>query len=327
MTASVAIGIDLGGTNIKAAVVDQQASIVKNQSVPTPDSRGVDEIVGEIISLVGILKTEASISPSDLLGVGLGTPGPIDMKEGRVVRSVNFPEFQDVPLRDLLQKKLNTPVLLDNDGNVAALGEYWAECSTNEDSSNVIDSLVMITLGTGVGAGVILKGEILHGHFDNAAELGHMIIDPNGLSCPCGQRGCLEQYISASSIAKRVVDAIKLGESSSLSPKVHAGDSIDAEEVSQAAKDGDSLCLRVWNEACMYLAVACINIQHVYNPARVVLGGGLSKAGPFLLDRIAEQIQKHQWSIHDDIPEVSLAKLGYDAGVIGAAGLVWTNTS
>lgn len=323
MTAPVAIGIDLGGTNLKAAIVDQQAKIVKVQSRPTPDTHGVKDIVNEIVNLVETLKSEASIQPSDLQGVGIGTPGPLDIKNGRIVRSVNFPDFQDVPLRDLIQKKLNVPVFLDNDGNVAALGEYWAESVDGEDSSNLNDSLVMLTLGTGVGAGVILNGKILHGHFDNAAELGHMIMEPNGLHCPCGQRGCLEQYASASSVAKRVVDAIQLGESSTLSYAVHAGDSINAEDVSKAAKDGDTLCLGILDEACMYLAIACINIQHVYNPARVVLGGGLSLAGSFLIDRVQDHLQKHQWSIHDDMPEVALAKLGYDAGVIGAAGLVW----
>jgi len=327
MIAPLAIGIDLGGTNIKAAVVDQQAKVIRSQSHPTPTGRGADTIIDEIVTLAKGLISESSIQNSELIGVGIGAPGPLDIQRGRIIRSVNFPDFKDIPLRDLMQEQLHTPVLLDNDGNVAAFGEYWAGSIACEDQSNTNDSLVMLTLGTGVGAGVILHGKILHGHFDNAAELGHMIIEPNGLTCPCGQKGCLEQYTSASRVAKRVRDAIELGESSVLTSRVLVGESIDAEDVSKAAMGGDLLCLQIWDEACLYLAIACINIQHIYNPARVVIGGGLSKAGSFLIDRIQQYIQKHQWSIHQDMPEITLAKLGYDAGVIGAAGLVWTNKS
>ena len=323
MTASSAIGIDLGGTNIKAAIVDQNGQVLIVRSRPTPGDRSVDSVINDIVQLVTALVDQCSIDQSDVRGAGIGTPGPIDVTEGRIVRSVNFPAFQNVPLRDILQEKLNVPVFLDNDGNVAAYGEYWAGTGMNKDEADPIDSLVMLTLGTGVGAGVIINGRIFHGHFDNAGELGHMIVVRNGLPCPCGQRGCLEQYASAAAVAQRVMTAIQEGESCILEKSVVAGESIDAKQVSGAARDGDPLCLRMWEDACQYLAIACINIQHTYNPARIVLGGGMSEAGSFLLDRVIQHIQQQRWSMHDDLPEITLAKLGNDAGIIGAAGLVW----
>lgn len=318
MTASLAIGIDLGGTNIKAAIVDQTGSILKSEVRPTPIDRSVDRIVEEIVQLTHELHSESSIDPSEVVGIGIGSPGPLDINKGIILHTVNFPKFRNVPLRDLLQEKFNLPVWMDNDGNVAAYGEFWAGTKKID-----IDSLVMLTLGTGVGAGAIMNGRICHGHFDNAAELGHMIVVPNGLPCLCGQRGCLEQYSSASSVASRVVSAVQEGESCSLSELITADKSIDSEIVSRAAQSGDPLCLRIWDEACQFLAIACINIQHTYNPARIVLGGGMSQAGAFLLDRVNQHIQQHKWKLHDDVPEITLATLGYDAGMIGAAGLVW----
>ncbi len=169
----------------------------------------------------------------------------------------------------------------------------------------------------------MLDGRLLHGHFDNAAELGHMIVVPGGLPCACGQRGCLEQYSSAGGVARRVVAAIERGETTVLAGRVEAGESIDAEDVAQGAASGDSLCLGIWEEACLYLSIACINIQHVFNPARIVLGGGMSRAGAFLLERVLAKIEQQKWSLHDDLPGVTLSTLGYDTGVIGAAGLAW----
>jgi glucokinase len=183
--------------------------------------------------------------------------------------------------------------------------------------------LVLLTLGTGVGAGVILGGKILHGAMDNAAELGHMIVVVNGLPCPCGQRGCLEQYASAAAVARQATAAIQQGESSLLASATGPGESIDAEMVARAAQTGDPLAMRVWDQACLFLAITIINIQHAYNPGTVLLGGGMSAAGESLLTRVRHYIEEHKWSLCADLPEVRLASLGNDAGVMGAAGLVW----
>jgi len=314
--ASVAIGIDLGGTNLKGAVVDQNGCILAGQTHTLHDIRP-DAVIPDIISLIDALLSESSYDRSHIVGVGVGAPGPLSHRTGRIIRSANLPGWVDVPIRDRLHQELQIPVVLDNDGNAAAFGEYWS--GAGRDGKD----LVMLTMGTGVGAGVVLDGRILHGHFENAAELGHTIVAANGLPCSCGQRGCLEQYASAGAVARRVVAAIKDGESCALSRAVGEGSVIDAGNVVRCAKDGDPLCLRIWDEACLYLAIACIGIQHAFNPARIVLGGGLSNAGAFLIDRVTDHVTRQRWKLHDDLPTITLAELGYDAGVIGAAGLAW----
>jgi glucokinase len=183
---------------------------------------------------------------------------------------------------------------------------------------------VVLTLGTGIGAGVVTDGKILHGHFENAAELGHMIVECNGVPCACGQRGCLEAYASASAVARRARSALDGKEQSSLTARVEQGGALSAEDVVAAAKSGDQLSLRIWNETCRYLAVGCINIQHAFNPQRIALGGGMARAGAFLLDGVRRYVRDLTWKLHDDVPEIVLAELGYDAGIIGAAALAWT---
>jgi glucokinase len=216
-----------------------------------------------------------------------------------------------------LRSRLGVPIVLENDANAAAFGEHWVGAGRGGGD------LVMLTLGTGVGAGVILNGRLLHGHFENAAELGHMIVVPNGLPCPCGQRGCLEAYASAASVARRAVSAVAGGEPSALRGLADGGYPIDAEQVARLAQEGDKVCHRIWEEACIYLALACVNVEHAFNPAMIVLGGGLAAAGSFLLDGVHDHFLRQRWSFGDDAPTIALAALGDDAGVSGAAGLAW----
>ncbi len=311
-----AIGIDLGGTNLKAAAVDRSGRVLARETLDA-SGQGPDSALPERVALVDRLLDSLSLSRSDLVGVGVGAPGPLSHRTGRIIHCANLPGWVDVPLRDYLHDQLGVRVTLDNDGNAAAFGEFWA------GAGGGVGDLVMLTLGTGVGAGVVLGGRILHGHFENAAELGHMIVAADGLPCACGQRGCLEQYASAEAVARQVLTAVQSGEESAIAAVVAAGERIDAEHVTGCAKSGDPLCLRVFDEACLYLAIACINIQHAFNPARVVLGGGMSKAGAFLLDRVNRYAHERTWSLHRDLPRIELAQLGYDAGVIGAAGLAY----
>jgi glucokinase len=360
MNPPLAIGIDLGGTNIKAAVVDRDGNILHRLEQQTGASHGPGPIIDDLADLVRRLRRCSSLpSPSqgeglgggngfgEIVGIGLATPGPLDLRKGRIIHAANLPGWRNVPIRDVLAKKLGLPVVLENDANAAAFGEYCCAGTGRGD-----DDLVMLTLGTGVGAGVILNGRIVHGHFDNAAELGHMIVVVDGLPCPCGQRGCLEQYASANAITRRVADAwhpsepgaeatrYSSSEPGAVNPtrerKRRADQSRDregavtllrAEDVANGAANGDPLCQRVWDDACLYLAIACVNIQHAYNPSKIVLGGGLSNAGAQLLDRVNAHFRKHTWSLHADAPEIVLAQLGPDAGVIGAAMLAMPQTA
>jgi glucokinase len=309
MKAKVAVGIDLGGTNLKVAAVSEDGRALASRITRTDASRGPDAIIADMVDLVDAVLAEAGRLRSDCAGVGVGSPGPLSPTSGRIIRCANLPGWDDVPLRARLADRLKLPVVLDNDANAAAYGEFWV--GAGRDGAD----MVMLTLGTGVGSGVIVKGRILHGHFENAGELGHMIIVPDGLSCGCGQRGCLEAYASAAAVSRRVIEK---------RPNTAAG--LDAEQVAREARRGDAICLSVWTETCRCLALACVNIQHAFNPARVVLGGGMALAGAFLADPVREELRRLRWTLHDDLPEIILAELGSEAGVIGAAGLAWSLT-
>lgn len=319
MNSPLAIGIDLGGTNIKAAVVGRDGNILERIEQPTGAVRGPEPVIEDLADIVRRLRKKSPIPSkgegrgvasdlNDLVGIGLATPGPLDLHAGRIIHAANLPGWRDVRIRDALREKTGLPVILENDGNAAAYGEYRLGAGLGRDD------IVLLTLGTGVGSGVILNGQILHGHFDNAAELGHMIVAADGLPCPCGQRGCLEQYASAGAIVRRVLSADP-------SRDREGADELRAEDVIEGAASGDQLCERVWDETCQFLAIACVNIQHAYNPLKILLGGGLSNAGAQLLDRVKAHFRKRTWSLHSDAPEIVLAQLGADAGVIGAATL------
>jgi len=329
MKHAVAIGIDLGGTNLRIALVDREGLIVARDDQRTLADRGPDAVIEGIVASVDALIDGASVDRGSIAGVGLCTPGPLDLREGRIIHAANLPGWTNVPIRDALKEKLHLPVALENDGNAAALGEYRAGAGRG------CDPLVMLTLGTGVGAGVILSGRILHGHFDNAAELGHMIVVVDGSPCPCGQRGCLERYASADAVVRRVLDADQSRErqrphhpsrdrEGAVCPsREWEGTDVPlrAEDVAQAAVAGEALCRRVWDEGCLYLAVACVNIQHAFNPAKIVLGGGMSLVGTPLLDGVRKFLRAQAWSLHHDVPAIELSSLGADAGLIGSAAL------
>ncbi len=314
MNRTVAIGVDLGGTNLKVGLVDQKGRVIASRSCPTQGEKGPQHFVNSVADLVDLLVLREKLDRTSIIGAGVGSPGPLDLETGTLLKTANL-SWMNVPLRDLLTVRLALPVVLENDANAAAYGEYW--CGEQAGCRN----MVLLTLGTGVGAGVILDGQVLHGHFDNAGELGHMIVAPNGLPCPCGQRGCLEAYASAGAITRRFEQAIHAGESSSISPD----QTVDAKMIANFAQKGDPLCRRLWDEACCCLGIACINIQHAYNPELVLLGGGMADAGDFLLDTVCAHFSANRWHLHDDFPRIELARLGSDAGLIGAAALAWEN--
>jgi glucokinase len=315
MTRRIAVGIDLGGTDLKVGLVDDRGHLLRGDSHSTHLADGPNGLVQQMVSLVDTLIDGEGMERTDLAGVGIGSPGPLSPSQGRIHHAANLPGWKDIPLAAMLCDKLDMPVAVDNDANVAALAEAWIGAGRD------VDSLALLTLGTGIGGGIIMGGKVFHGHFENAAELGHTIVEPLGVECTCGQRGCLERYASAAGVARMLTEAIQGGTECSLSQDVRAGREITSEDVVAAAKAGDAAALRVWNEACRYLAIACINIQHAINPALVVLGGGMSAAGSFLLDRVREHFDKMKWFLHDDYPAVVLARLGNEAGTIGAARL------
>ncbi len=315
MSASPTLGIDLGGTNIKGAVVAADDRVLAMRSIATEASRGFEHVLGRMVALVEALLTETGLQRDQVGGVGVGVPGPMSHARGIIYSAPNLEGWVNIPLRDLLRSQTRMRTVLENDANAAAFGECVAGAARGAGDA------VMLTLGTGIGAGVVLGGRLWRGAFDNAGEIGHTIIDPLGRSCPCGQRGCLERYASAQSIADRVKEALDAGEASSLRRRHQAGEALTAEEVSAAASAGDALCARIWADACRCLALACVNLQHTLNPRMIVLGGGLVGAGDRLLGPVRHEFDKLTWKIAPDQPQIVLATLEARAGVIGAACL------
>ena len=316
MAEKLAVGIDLGGTNVCAALVNQSGVIVHVERMPTEPQRGPDVVCDAIAGMVKRLIQARGVTRDDVIGLGVGAPGPLSHRDGVIYNAGNLPGWVNVRLRRALLERTGLPTSLENDANAAAYGEYWAGAGRG------VREMVAFTLGTGIGAGVISDGVLLRGHFENAAELGHTIVAAGGLRCSCGQCGCLEQYASAANLARRARERLAAVKTPSVLANI-APEELTARQIANAAHDGDEFALRVWDEACYYIAIGCVNAQHAFNPARIVLAGGMSKAGDFLLARVKKHFKSQYWNLHDDVPDISISVLGDDAGVIGAAGLAW----
>lgn len=309
------IGIDIGGTYIKAGVLDPGDTLEHRRSIETEGSGGFEHVLMRIVALIDSLRTEAGLARSAETRVGIGVPGPMSHREGFIYGAPNLPGWVNIPLRDLLQKATGLSVSIENDANAAAFGEFAAGAGRG------IADMVMLTLGTGIGGGVIMDGRLQRGHFDNAGEVGHMIVAIDGRACPCGQLGCLERYASANAVGERVVEAIRAGEASILAARVAGGKAVSSSDVAEAARGGDALAHRIWDDACRYLAAACVNLQHILNPQRIVLTGGMIGAGEQLFRAVRDHFTRLTWRVAKDQPEIVPATLGGDAGTIGAAAL------
>lgn len=317
MPTGYCVGVDLGGTNIAAGLLDAEGNVKSRLSIPTEVHRGKDQVVSNIITAAERAISEARIDRAEVIGIGIGTPGPMSHRRGLVINPGNLPCMQNVPLREIMEKRTGVRTTIENDANAAAWGEFWAGAGKD------VNDLVMYTLGTGVGGGVIVDGKMLRGYFENGAELGHVIVNPGGRLCSCGQNGCVEAYSSAYFLARHAEELIRDGRPSSLKARMDDGEMLRAEHIVEAAKGGDALALEVWDRACYYLAVAIVGMRHVTNPQRVVLAGGLIAAGDFLLNPIRKYAAELAWKLLDDGPEICFATLGNNAGFVGAAGCAW----
>ncbi len=311
------IGIDLGGTFIKFCLVDENRRASKTFQLPTPGD-GAKGVVAQMAAGVRQLMQEHRLSPADIVGVGIGSPGPLDMPNGVILAMPNISGMDNCPLRDMVSKATGLRAVLENDANAAAYGEFI--CGAGEGTRN----MVLLTLGTGVGGGVVVDGRVVHGSHSMAGELGHMIIVPGGEPCGCGQKGCLEQYCSATFIAKRTVRKLReSGCESSLKATLAAKGTLDARDISEAAAAGDEFAARIWDEAVRYLALGCVNICHIFDPDEIVLGGGMASAGEKLLKPVMQHFRDLHWKLTEPKTRIELARLGNDAGATGAACVAW----
>jgi glucokinase len=312
---NVLIGIDLGGTNIKVGCFDLNLKLLKKAALETAADMGPQAVVERMAEIIGRLVGQCGFKLGDIAAAGIGTPGPADYKAGIIINSTNMPKFKNVPIRQMLSDTLNCPVAFDNDANVACLGEFVAGAGRN------ITDMVFFTLGTGIGGGIISDGKLVRGSGGNAAELGHIIIYPDGRVCNCGQRGCAEAYASANNTAKRAKEAVENGEQSSLKKVLEQKGEITCKDVYDHLKKGDALAKKITDETAKALAILCINMLHTTEPQRIVFAGGMIAAGDILLDRIKYYFNQEIWKLKKETVEICFATLGEDAGIIGAAAM------
>lgn len=316
--AAFCIGIDLGGTFIKAALLDEQLTVRNQQQLPTPIDAGPEAVIKAMARAARAALLEGGVSLADVVGVGIGSPGLLDLPAGVVIGMPNIPGFENVPIRDRLAEMLALPAVLENDANAAALAEYLVGVGRGAKL------MILLTLGTGIGGGIVADGKLLHGAHGLAGEIGHIIVAPGGRACGCGQQGCLERYASATYLAQHARLLIEQqGRQSSLAQLLRDKGEFDARDVQVAAGAGDSLAKEVWDEAIRYLAIAAVSLTDVLDPDLIVLGGGMANAGEALLDPLTEHFHREQRKLNAVTPRLAMAQLGNDAGVIGAAGAAW----
>lgn len=312
------IGIDLGGTFIKFVTMDRAHNRGKVFQLPTPADEGAEGVVRQMVCGARQAMEQAGLTAEDVLGVGIGSPGPLSPSEGKIFSLPNIAGMQGFPLRDRVAQELGLPAVLENDACAAAYAEYL--CGIGQGTHD----MVMLTLGTGVGGGIILEGKVFHSIHEIGAHLGHMIVVPGGEQCGCGQKGCLERYCSARYLAERATSKLATESvDSSLSETLASKGSIDARDINEARKAGDAFAESVWDEAMRYLAIGCVNVCRIFDPDRIVLAGGLTKAGDDLLEPLAKHFQREHWKMTDIKTELAIASLGSDSGAIGAAGVAW----
>lgn len=311
------LGIDLGGTNIAIGIVDENYKIVKKGSTPTLSDRDLEEVVKDIASLSLKLLDEAKIDISEIAHAGIGSPGSIDPENGVVISSNNI-KMYNYPIVDVLKKYLPIEnIYVDNDANAAALGEAMGGAAKGAETA------VMVTLGTGVGSGIIIHGKIFGGFNHAGGEIGHMVIEHDGWQCTCGRKGCWETYSSATGLAKMTREKL-LETKDTVMWDMVGGDINDASARTPfaAMKQGDKAGKEVVDKYVSYLSCGITNIINIFQPNVLCIGGGVANEGRYLLDPIIEIVERDQYTHGYDIKtKICVAELGNDAGIIGAAAI------
>ncbi|MGX7200400.1 ROK family glucokinase [Enterococcus nangangensis] len=311
------LGIDLGGTTAKFAILTLAGEIQQKWSIQTNILDEGRHIVPDIIDSIRHRLSLYGMTKDDFIGIGMGSPGVIDRKAGTVIGAYNLNWTTLQPVKEQMESALGIPFEIDNDANVAALGERWQGAGENNPD------VTFITLGTGVGGGIIAEGHLLHGVVGAAGEIGHVTVEPeNGFLCTCGKHGCLETVASATGVVRV---AHKLSEEYAGDSKIKAliddGAEVTSKDIFDAAKAGDAFALMVVDKVCYYLGLAVANIGNLLNPSDIVIGGGVSAAGEFLRERVQKYFDAFTFTQVRQSTRVKLAQLGNDAGVIGAASL------
>lgn len=308
---SMYIGIDLGGTNIKGGIVKHSGEIIHKDMIPTNAGREYTEIIKDIAGLIQKMLSDTGIDISQIKSIGVGNPGTCDAENGVVICASNI-GFENVPMREELSKYFSVPIFIENDANCAALGEYSV---LKED----VENMVFVTLGTGIGGGIIINRRLYTGKNGTAAEVGHMVIDANGNRCNCGSRGCWETYGSVTALINQTKEYIKNHSSSPLAEAGEAG--VTGRTAFDLAKKGDAGAKSVVDTWINYVAMGIISIINLLQPEVLIIGGAISKEGNYLLAPILDYQKNNTYSQVEESTKIITAKLGNDAGLIGSAFL------
>ncbi|TYB92335.1 MAG: ROK family protein [Kosmotoga sp.] len=314
-----AIGIDLGGTDTKIGIVDENGDILLKKTISTKVENGKVDVINRISECVNKLIEEFNnrYPEMGLLGIGIGSPGQIDKENGIVLFSPNFPDWRNFGVVPLIEERTKINAYIENDANSFVLGE-WA--FGNHKGSNHI---IGLTLGTGVGSGVISHGQLITGYNGYASELGHMIIDSNGPICGCGSYGCVEAFASATAMIKYANESRKRFPDS----LIFESDKINAKTILEAARNNDVLATMIFRRMVKALAIATGNFIHIFNPEVIIFGGGISRAGSFLLDAIKQEYKKYTMLSFQDTASIELSNLVEDAAIKGASSIVFYRLS
>ena len=306
------IGVDLGGTNVRSAVVDEAGRIMHHNKLSVAGSRSADAVIDRIIACVS--QTLDGCGRERVVGVGVGTPGLIIAETGIVVYAPNVPGWTDLPLKAILENRLNLPVAIENDANAAAIGEHWVGAGKG------VRHMICMTLGTGVGGAIILNNQIWRGANGAGGEVGHTTVIENGVLCGCGAPGCLEAYASAPAIARQAREALLDGQDSMLTQLCGSDPrALTSAMVAEAAQAGDPVALAVMHRSATLLGVAIASLTNLLNPELFVIGGGVINAGNLIFDPIWEEVHRRAYKWSASILRIVPAALGDDAGIIGAA--------
>lgn len=326
MTGTFAIGVDLGGTNLRVAVVDSHGKLLEKLTTGTQVSRGRDRVIGEMCDDIRVLAAKFTGAGFDFGGIGIGVPGIIDLATGFLRESPNLPGWDNYPVRDEIEQRVGTRVVLENDANAAAMGEKWLGAGRDTDD------MCMLTLGTGVGGGLILNGRIWHGMTGMAGELGHITVKPEGQPCGCGSRGCVEQYASATAVVRMARELSESGEAPELAGALRENPEFSSKIVYQMALQGDRAAREIFRRVGRALGIVVADMINILNLPMFVIGGGVASAWDAFAPAMFEEIRQRSFvyaatapsdtgKIEHDRTIITRALLGSDAGLFGAARL------
>lgn len=312
------IGVDVGGTKIHSVLTDEKGTILARDRISTEVERGVDHVVGLIAGSL-----EKLVAGEAVQAVGLGMPGPLNVVKGLVCDPPNFPGWHNIPLVSLLRERLDflrgVPLVMVKDANAGALGEYHFGAGAHYRGSEPLRHLVYLTISTGIGGGVISDGKLLLGSTGIAAELGHIVIDPSGPCCGCGNLGCLEAFASGTALGRQGYLVVKSGRPTKMAELVGGvAEDVTAEIVVKAAREGDHEAAALMKREGMLLGVGVVSIIHAFNPQLVVLGGGVSNAGDLLFDPVLATVDERVMLAYKGTFQIVPAALGGDTGALGA---------